>query len=125
MDKQLPILTILETPFYVDWDKRQITQVGDPKNTIPFQSADRPDGRVALLLDKTTKRGFEGTLQESLRDPNVIGIRLRDPAQMDMHTAKFGSDTQKDYDIDNARRVLQRIMAPFQPTAGHRSAMKV
>ncbi len=124
MEKQLPILNILETPFFVDWDQRRITQVSDPQNIIPFSNADRPDGRPTLLLDQSTKKAYSGTLQESLLDPNAVEIRLRNPSDIDLQAAKFGFEPRNGYDIDRARSLLQRIMAPFKQTENRSKSLK-
>jgi hypothetical protein len=123
MENRLPILNILETPFFVDWDQRRITQVSDPQNSIPFSKADRPDGRATLLLDKMSKKEYRGTLQESLLDPNVVEIRLRNPSEIDLQAAKFGFEPRNGYDIDRARSLLQRIMAPFQQTTNRSKSL--
>lgn len=114
MNSSLPIINILETAFFVDWDQRRLTQVNDPNNIIPFPSIDYPDGRVRLLIDKTTKTAFTGTSQQSLLDQNIMEIRLRPPTQIDLQAEKFGYGRREGYDIENARRLLQRIMGPFQ-----------
>jgi len=113
LENQLPSLNILETPFFVDWDQRRTTQKSDPQNSIPFSKPDRPDGRTTLLLDKMSKKECRGTLQESLLNPNVVKIRLRNPAEIDLQAAKFGFEPRNDYDIDRARSILQRIWPLF------------
>jgi len=125
MNNALPIYNIFDTPFWVDWKQRQIIQVANPQNVIPFNPSDRPDGRSTLLMYKDTKQPFYGTLQESLSNPQVAEVRLRNPDQLDLQAAKFGAERRRDYDLDNARDLLRRILIPFQQTENRRSNLKV
>ncbi|GGA92989.1 hypothetical protein [Puia dinghuensis] len=125
MNNSLPIVNILETAFFIDWDQKRLTQVNNPNNSIPFPPTDHPDGRVRLLMDKSTKTAFTGTIQQNLLNPNVVEVRLRPPTQIDLQAEKFGYEQSNGYDIENARRILQRIMGPFHQTQNYNRSLKM
>jgi hypothetical protein len=125
MEKSLQVLNILETPFLVDWDQKHLTEVANPSNVIPFSFDGQSYGKATLLIDKITKMAFQGSHRDSLLDPNAIEVHIRMPSEVDLKAAKFGYTANQGYDIDSARRVLQRIMGPFRQREQRQTTLKI
>lgn len=82
MKRQLPIVDIAGTPFYVDVLQDELRQQDDSDNRIPFHVFDQIEEGYTFLYDKERKNVPEGRKRLTRMEPHFIWITL--PALMEL-----------------------------------------
>jgi hypothetical protein len=72
----LPIVNLYGTDFFLDLRLKELRQVDDFMNKIPWKALQVTDNHFALLYDATKKNAFQGTLEQAVAHGNVKWITL-------------------------------------------------
>ena len=74
--RQLPIVKIDNTDFYVDLKSLEFRQVDNPRNAISFKNVQDNGDHTAVVYDPKTRNAFQGSWEELMARNDVSVVRL-------------------------------------------------
>jgi hypothetical protein len=82
--RQLPIIDIGGTNFYLDLRMNQFREVDDFSNSIDLDDLyELPNGKLMIAFNKADKNLFQGTEEEFKSNPDCVIVRLPSTKNMD------------------------------------------
>lgn len=101
--RQLPIVKIHDTDFYVDLKGLEFRQVDNPNNAISFRDVQDNGDHTSVMYDPKTKNAFQGTWHEMSEREDVKLLRL--PAMINLdREALIGQLNQLSWDAHLKRQ---------------------
>ncbi len=92
--RQLPIIELDGTPFYIDIRLQEFRQVGNLSNSIAFSELIEENDHYILFYNKSTKNIFEGMVltDDQAKNLKIIAVPLLgelDPEGLNNYLADF------------------------------------
>jgi hypothetical protein len=83
--RELPMLRIHDTDFYVDMAKLEFRQVDNQKNVISFNNVQDNGDHTQVMYDPKTKNAFQGNWGDMSKREDLVLVKLPPAVDLDFN----------------------------------------